>query len=78
MQLRCIVGILFSKALTFHRYNKPFHIGSFMYTAILEPLIYHPMTVWWGIRGNIDYFRGGPHGVHRREKILQGRKNESV
>ncbi|PWE00964.1 glycosyltransferase family 2 protein [Marinilabilia rubra] len=46
------------EAFTFHKYDKPSHIGSLLFTALIEPLIYHPLTVWWGIRGNIDYLRG--------------------
>ncbi len=46
------------EAFTFHKYDKPSHIASFLLTAMIEPLIYHPLTVWWGIRGNIDYWRG--------------------
>ena len=25
-------------------------------TSWLEPFFYHPFTVYWAIRGNIDYF----------------------
>jgi len=27
-----------------------------MVTAWIEPFLYHPLVVYWGIRGNIDYF----------------------
>jgi biofilm PGA synthesis N-glycosyltransferase PgaC len=46
------------EAFTFHKYDKPSHIMRFLLTAMIEPVIYHPMTVWWGLRGNIDYLRG--------------------
>ena len=46
------------EAFTFHKYDKPSHIGSFLLTAFIEPVIYHPLTVWWGVWGNIDYLRG--------------------
>ena len=49
---------IFLEAFTFHKYDKPAHIASFLLTAIIEPVLYHPLTVYWGIRGNIDYFRG--------------------
>jgi hypothetical protein len=25
---------------------------------MVEPLIYHPRTVWWGLKGNLDKFKG--------------------
>jgi hypothetical protein len=25
-------------------------------TSLLEPVLYHPLIVYWGIRGNYDYF----------------------
>jgi biofilm PGA synthesis N-glycosyltransferase PgaC len=46
------------EAFTFHKYDKPSHIGAFLLSAMIEPFIYHPLTVWWGLKGNIDYFRG--------------------
>lgn len=49
---------IFLEAFTFHKYDKPSHIASFLLTAMIEPLIFHPMAVWWGVRGNIDYIRG--------------------
>jgi hypothetical protein len=26
--------------------------------ALLEPFIYHPLVVYWAIKGNISYFKG--------------------
>jgi biofilm PGA synthesis N-glycosyltransferase PgaC len=66
---------IFLEAFTFHKYDKPSHIGAFLLTAMMEPLIYHPLTVWWGIRGNIDYFRGkSGWGVQERKGFARKKK----
>lgn len=63
------------EAFTFHKYDKPSHIASFLFTAMLEPLIFHPLTVWWGILGNIDYFRGkSGWGVQERKGFARKKK----
>lgn len=36
--------------------------------AASEPLIYHPITVYWGIKGNIDFFRGKSAWGHQVRK----------
>lgn len=66
---------IFLEAFTFHKYDKPSHIGAFLLTAMMEPVIYHPLTVWWGIRGNIDYFRG-KSGWGAQERKGFGRKKK--
>lgn len=44
--------------LTFHKYEKKTDIIKLFITAHLEPIIYHPLTLIWAVKGNIDYFRG--------------------
>lgn len=39
-----------------HRYKKKRMIVKLIVTSWLEPFFYHPFTVYWAIRGNIDYF----------------------
>ena len=48
-------AILFDH-LVYHRYKEKRMIIKLLLTAWLEPVFYHPLTVYWGIRGNIDYF----------------------
>ena len=62
------------EAFTFHKYDKPSHITSLLFTAMLEPLIYHPMTVWWGVRGNIDYVRGNTNWGAQERKGFAAKK----
>lgn len=42
--------------LTFHRYKKRRMIFKLIFTAWLEPLLFHPFIVYWALRGNFDYF----------------------
>jgi len=50
-------AILFEEK-TFHKYKTRKEVFKLLTTALLEPLFYHPRTVWWAIRGNFDYIRG--------------------
>ena len=50
-------AVLFEEK-TFHKYKTRREIFRLLRTALLEPFLYHPLTVWWAVRGNIDYLRG--------------------
>ena len=50
-----IYAILFDH-LVYHRYKKRKMIIKLILTSWIEPILYHPLVVYWGIRGNIDYF----------------------
>lgn len=56
-------GILFSilailmEVLSFNQYRRSGDILRLVFTAILEPLVFHPFIVWSAIRGNIDLMR---------------------
>ncbi len=59
---------LLYEELTFHRYNRKKDIFLLFITAFVEPILYHPLTVYWSVRGNIDYLRGkGGWGNMERE-----------
>lgn len=49
---------IFSEDISFCQYNKPRDLFKLILIAILEPLIFHPMTVVWAIKGNIEKLRG--------------------
>ena len=49
------VAIMYEE-LTFHRYERKTDVIKLFLLAWIEPFIYHPLTVWWAIRGNWDYF----------------------
>lgn len=48
-------AILFDHLL-FHRYKKSKMILKLVVTAWLEPIFFHPFVVYWGLKGNFDYF----------------------
>lgn len=50
-------AVLFEE-MTFHKYKKKREVLNLVLTGLLEPIIFHPLTVYWSIRGNIDYLRG--------------------
>ncbi|MEA3494548.1 MAG: glycosyltransferase [Bacteroidota bacterium] len=50
-------SILFEE-LTFDRYKKKTDLIKLFFTALIEPFLYHPLTVFWSLMGNYDYFRG--------------------
>ena len=50
-------ALLFEE-ISFHRYKKLSDIFKLMVTAYLEPIVFHPINVFWSIRGNIDYYLG--------------------
>jgi hypothetical protein len=61
-----LMGILFME-LTYHPYKKRRQLVKLMLTALIEPFIYHPMVVYWAIKGNISYLRGNrAWGVMKR------------
>ena len=50
-------AILFEE-MSYHKYEKRSDVLKLVLTAFLEPVFYHPMTLYWAIRGNIDYLSG--------------------
>jgi len=48
-------AILFDH-LAYNRYKQKRMIFKLILTSWLEPIFYHPFIVYWGLRGNYDYF----------------------
>jgi cellulose synthase/poly-beta-1,6-N-acetylglucosamine synthase-like glycosyltransferase len=67
-------SVLFEE-MTFHKYKQKRDVLSLVFTGFLEPIFYHPLTVYWSIRGNIDYLRGvRTWGKMEREGFKQLKK----
>ncbi|MGM0497155.1 MAG: glycosyltransferase family 2 protein [Bacteroidota bacterium] len=49
---------IFLLEVTFHQYKKAGQIFKLFLTSLIEPFLYHPLTVFWAIKGNISYFKG--------------------
>ncbi len=50
-------AILFEE-LSFHRYKRIREVVKMLFTAMLEPIFYHPFILAFNIRGNFKYFIG--------------------
>lgn len=50
-------AVLFEE-LSFHRYSRKRDVGRMLFTALLEPIIYHPMVLFFNLRGNFKFFIG--------------------
>jgi biofilm PGA synthesis N-glycosyltransferase PgaC len=51
------VFAILMEVMTYNQYKKRREIMSLMLTALLEPLIFHPFTIWAAVKGNIDLLR---------------------
>ena len=51
------IAVLFEE-MSYQQYTKGSDLFRLLGMAILEPVIYHPLTVYWAIRGNIDKLTG--------------------
>ena len=43
---------------TYARYKTPKDLLKLIFTAFIEPIRYHPKTVYWSLKGNYDLMRG--------------------
>ncbi len=50
-------AVLFEE-MTFHKYERKKDVLKLIGTAFLEPFFYHPLTVFWSLKGNFDFMRG--------------------
>lgn len=62
-----IWSVLFEE-MTYHKYEKKRDVLRLMGTAFFEPFVFHPFTVIWAIRANIDYFLLGKKGWGKMER----------
>jgi hypothetical protein len=51
------VAVLFEE-MSYQQYTKGKDVIKLLLAAFLEPLFYHPLTVYWAIKGNIHKFTG--------------------
>jgi hypothetical protein len=49
---------IFFEEDAFNAYKRKTDILKMIGLALLEPFIYHPLVVYWAIKGNISYFKG--------------------
>ena len=51
------LAILFEE-MSYRQYTKGRDLAKLLLIAVLEPIFYHPLTLFWAIQGNIQKFRG--------------------
>ncbi|REJ84910.1 MAG: glycosyltransferase family 2 protein [Bacteroidetes bacterium] len=66
-------AILFEE-LSFHQYQKKRDIFRLLGTALIEPLIIHPLTVYYAIRGNLDLMTGVRNWGEMKRKGFKTKK----
>ena len=49
---------LYAEEISFDKYNRVKDFLKLFFTALLEPIIYHPRITFWAFKGNIDYIKG--------------------
>jgi len=49
---------LFSEENSYYKYTTQSDLGRMFLLALIEPFVYHPLTVYWAIMGNIDKIKG--------------------
>lgn len=52
-----ILSIVFEE-FSYRQYEKYKDILKLILGLLIEPIVYHPRSVWWGLKGNIDKFKG--------------------
>lgn len=49
---------IFVQEVSYNRYQMRRDIGRLLITAFIEPIYYHPKTVYWSLKGNYDWVTG--------------------
>lgn len=55
--MHSVFAILFEER-SYQQYKHPRYMISLVFTAMMEPIFYHPLTVWAAVRGNYDLMTG--------------------
>ncbi len=50
-------ALLFEEVM-YHSYERKSDIAKLIFAAFLEPILFHPLTVWWSLKGNFSYLKG--------------------
>ena len=53
---------IFVQEVAYSSYQQRSDVGSLLWTAMIEPIRYHPRTVWWSLKGNYDWITGKNRG----------------
>lgn len=66
---------LLAEEFSYNQYKQKRDILKLVITALIEPILFHPRNVWWGILGNIDLLKGKKNwGEMTRKGFVQSSK----
>ncbi|WP_199117464.1 glycosyltransferase [Pedobacter sp. ASV28] len=69
------IAILFEE-MSYQQYTKGGDLVKLLLVAFLEPIFYHPFTIYWAMRGNIDKFLGRKAWGNMTRKGFKEEKNK--
>ncbi len=72
-----VFAILFEER-SYQQYKKPRQMLKLVVTAILEPIFYHPITVWAALKGNFDYLTGKKNWGEMSRAGFKRKKKASI
>ncbi len=64
--------------LTFRKYKGRVQAMTLFLTALIDPIIYHPLTLYWSIRGNLAYLKGSKSWGDQERKGFEKKKSAKV
>jgi poly-beta-1,6-N-acetyl-D-glucosamine synthase len=70
---------LLAEEMSFFKYTNKRDVTKMIVTALIEPIWFHPMVVWWSIKGNLDLIKGKKTwGEMTRQGFVQYKKPASA
>lgn len=67
---------LLAEEFSYFQYKRKRDILKLVFTALMEPICFHPRVVWWAIMGNIDMVKGKKSwGEMTRQGFVQTKGN---
>jgi poly-beta-1,6-N-acetyl-D-glucosamine synthase len=49
---------LLAEETSYFKYTNKRDVSRMIFTALIEPIWFHPRVVWWSIKGNFDLIKG--------------------
>ena len=70
---------LLAEETSYFKYTQKRDITKMIFTALAEPIWFHPRAVWWALMGNVDLLKGKKSwGEMTREGFVQYKKRPKV
>ncbi|MFZ6010971.1 MAG: glycosyltransferase family 2 protein, partial [Bacteroidota bacterium] len=70
---------LLAEETSFFKYTNKRDITKMIFTAMIEPIWFHPRVVWWSLKGNFDLIKGKKSwGEMTRQGFVQYKKKQKA